>query len=172
MESLRRTLDGRAVLIAGLVAGTVFLLALLLLLPALEEVQGTLVLRYIGSLLLGPDSLTQTDATGLIVGVVVHYALSVLFTLIIAIVVHRWGLLVGVIGGAILGLAFYLFNLYTLTAVFEWFFAINSTPLLISHVLFGAVAGGVYELFDHYDAGLSTTSTDSFSAATRPGAGS
>jgi hypothetical protein len=38
-----------------------------------------------------------------------------------------------------------------MTLFFEWFFAINSVVLLLSHVLFGAVAGGVYELFDHYD---------------------
>jgi hypothetical protein len=39
---------------------------------------------------------------------------------------------------------------------FEWFFAIHSSVMLLSHVLFGAVAGGTYELFDHYDLPLTT----------------
>jgi hypothetical protein len=70
---------------------------------------------------------------------------------LIAVVIHRWGLLVGIIGGGIMGIAIYLLNLYFFTVLFEWFFAINSSVLLLSHILFGATAGGVYELFDQYD---------------------
>jgi hypothetical protein len=76
--------------------------------------------------------------------------------LVIAIVVHRWGLIVGIVGGAILGLAIYGINLYAMTTFFTWFFALNNRVLLLSHILFGAVAGGVYELFDHYDLPLVT----------------
>ena len=32
--------------------------------------------------------------------------------------------------------------------------AINNVLLVASHVLFGAVAGGIYELYDHYDVPL------------------
>ena len=76
---------------------------------------------------------------------------SIICALVIAIVIHRWGLGVGIVGGAILGLAIYGINMYSLTYFFDWFFAIKSNVFLFSHVLFGATAGGVYELFDHYD---------------------
>ena len=151
MSGFLRHVTWRAVLISGVVAGTLFLLTDVLLAPRLLQVDAALLLRYFAALVLGSKVLTQTGSDMLIVGIVVHYVLSLVFALLIAIVVHRWGLLVGIIGGAVLGLAIYSINLYTLTVVFPWFFAINSTLVLISHVIFGAVAGGIYELFDHYD---------------------
>ena len=38
-----------------------------------------------------------------------------------------------------------------MTRIFDWFFTLNNPVLVLSHVVFGAVAGGVYEAFDHYD---------------------
>ncbi len=151
MNGFLRHITWRAVLISGLVAGTLFLLLNVILAPSILQVDAALMLRYFAALVLGSDVLTQSGSNVLIVGIVVHYVLSLAFALVIAIVVHRWGLLVGVIGGAVLGLAIYSINIYTLTVFFQWFFAINSTVILLSHVLFGAVAGGIYELFDHYD---------------------
>lgn len=151
--SIQKNMTWRAVLIAGLIAGTVFLLTNVFLMPLVVEVNSSLSLRYFASLVLGQGVLTQTDNTVTIavIGVLIHYVLSLLFALVVAIVVHRWGLMVGIVGGAILGLAIYGINLYTMTVLFPWFFALNNQVLLLSHVLFGAVAGGVYELFDHYD---------------------
>jgi hypothetical protein len=148
IESIQKNMTWRAVLLGGIVSGSVFLLLNSLLMP---DITPTLLLRYIASLVMGSDVLVSTDSTALIVGVIVHFALSLLFSLIVAIVVHRWGLLVGIVGGGILGLAIYGINLYTLTTIFPWFFAINTPVLLVSHVVFGMVAGGVYELFDHFD---------------------
>lgn len=153
LHTLQKTMSWQAVLIAGLAAGTAHLITNLVLMPLVLNVDPALTLRYVASLVLGPGVLTQTDNAVLIgiVGLIVHYALSIVFTLVVAIVVHRWGLLVGIIGGAILGLALYGINLYTMTVFFTWFFALHSTVLMLSHIFFGAVAGGVYELFDHYD---------------------
>jgi len=148
LKSIQKNVTWRAVLLAGIVAGIAFFVANLLLSTILTP---SLLLRYIASLVMGGDVLTNGNSTALIVGVIVHFALSFLFALVISIVIHRWGLLVGIIGGGILGLALYAINLYTLTLLFPWFFAINTSSLLISHVIFGAVAGGVYELFDHFD---------------------
>ena len=51
----------------------------------------------------------------------------------------------GIVGGALMGLCLYALNYFTLTAVFPWFFAIRSWMMAVGHILFGAVAGGVYE---------------------------
>lgn len=157
MQAIQRNVTWRAIPIAGLVAGTVFLLINVIFTPLLLQVNPSVVLRYMGGLVLGQGVLTGTSMTPIIVGVIVHYALSLLFALVIAIVVHRFGLLVGIVGGAILGLALYGINLYTMTVLFKWFFAINSPVLLVSHIVFGAVAGGVYEMFDHFDMPLAVT---------------
>jgi uncharacterized membrane protein YagU involved in acid resistance len=144
LHAIQKNMTWRAVLIAGLVAGTVFLLTNVFLMPLVVEVDPILSLRYFASLPLGRGVLTQTDNTTMIavIGVLIHYVFSLLFALVIAIVVHRWGMIVGIVGGAILGLAIYGINLYAMTVFFTWFFALNNTVLLLSHVLFGAVAGG------------------------------
>jgi hypothetical protein len=151
LRSLRKNITWRAIPIAGLAGGTAFLLFDVLLTPLVHKVNGVLVLRYIASLVLGNKAVMDGGAGVVLVGIVVHYVLSLFFALVIAVVVHRWGLRVGIIGGAILGLAFYGINLYTITLLFPWFVAINSLILLLSHVLFGMVAGGVYESLDKYD---------------------
>ncbi|MEP6984879.1 MAG: hypothetical protein ABI970_04750 [Chloroflexota bacterium] len=161
MNSILRHVTWRAVLISGLVAGTLFLLADLVFAPIVTNVSAALTLRYFAALVLGSKVLTQTGTSILITGIIVHYVLSLVFALVIALVVHRWGLLVGIIGGAILGVAFYGINLYTVTLLFPWFFAINSTVILLCHAIFGAVAGGVYEMFDHYDMPITTTTARS-----------
>lgn len=148
LKSIQKNVTWRAVFLAGIAAGIAFFVANLLFSPILTP---SLLLRYIASLVMGSDVLTNGNSMALIVGGIVHLVLSLLFALIISIVIHRWGLLVGIIGGGILGLSLYAINLYTLTLLFPWFFAINSSSLLISHVIFGVVAGGVYELFDHFD---------------------
>lgn len=152
IDDVRKTMSWRAVLIAGIAAATVFLLVNLVLTPAVLEVQPGLIFRYFGGLVLGNEVvLTPSNPTAVAVGIVVIYVLSFLYAFVIAFVFHRWGLIVGLIGGAILGLSFYAINMYVLTSFFEWFFAIHSPVLLLAHVLFGATAGGVYELFDHFD---------------------
>lgn len=157
LTSIRRTLDARAVLIAAVVAGTVFLVVNLALTALLFDIGPGLMMRYIAALVLGEAVLTgPTDAGVIVTALLVHFALSVLFTLLITIAIHRWGLLVGILGGGMLGLAVYAINLYTLTLFFEWFSAINNPALAFSHIVFGMVAGGVYELFDHYDLPLTT----------------
>ena len=159
MNSLLRHVTWRAVLVSGLVAGTLFLLTDLVFAPLVTKTNATVTLRYFAALVMGSKVLTQSGTGILAVGVVVHYILSLVFALVIALVVHRWGMLVGIVGGAILGVAIYGINLYTLTVFFPWFFAINSTVILLCHAIFGAVAGGVYEMFDHYDLPLTTTTT-------------
>jgi hypothetical protein len=151
LESIQRNVAWRAIPIAGIAAGTAHLLTNVLLSPLILDVEPALTLRYFASLVLGEGVLMDASSGDLAVGLIVHYALSILFTLVIAIVVHRWGLLVGIVGGAILGASIYLINLYTMTVFFDWFFAINSSVLFLSHVIFGAVAGGVYEMLDRYD---------------------
>lgn len=161
LQAIARNMTWRAVLIAAFIAGTAFLLVNLALTNMLYEINPALSLRYIASLVMGESVLMADDTTSLIVGVLVHYGLSLLFTLVIAVVVHRWGLLVGIIGGGVLGVAIYAINLYTFTLAFPWFFAMNGTVWVLSHLFFGMVAGGVYELFDHYDQPLTPQETRS-----------
>jgi hypothetical protein len=74
--------------------------------------------------------------------------LSIAFTLLIAYIIHRGGLITGILGGALIGLGLYTINFRTLTYVFPWFFAMESTSVLVNHLIFGALAGGIYEALE------------------------
>ncbi len=155
LASIRKNVEWRAIPIAGLIGGSAFLLVIILLGQLVTQTDWTLYIRYFAGLVMGESVLVprpeESTAVILIVGLLVHYVLSMLFALVIGIVVHRWGFWVGIIGGAILGLSLFYINLYTMTLIFPWFFALNSPVLAISHIIFGLVAGGVYEILDQYD---------------------
>ncbi len=155
LQAIRDNMTWRAVPIAGLAGGTAFLALVLVLAPAWLGVDDAVILYYFASLVMGTDVLVaQANLPVLLVGVLVHYVFSLLFGLLIAIVVHRWGLLVGIVGGAVLGASLYAINLYTMTLFVPWFFAINSSLLFLAHVVYGAVTGGVYESLDRFDVGI------------------
>ena len=148
---LRQLVDWSAALLAGLVAGIVFLLANLFVVPMFVGGNAWVTLRLLGSVLLGPSVLAPPatfHAGALVVGLLVHFALSIGFTVLLAIIIHRFGLLVGIFGGALFGLALFCINVYGLTALMPWFYVMDNPAALTTHVLFGAVAGAFYESFE------------------------
>lgn len=144
----RQMLDWRAALIAGLIAGAVFLLLQMVLRALLTGGRIWIVPRYIAAMVLGEQVLpppSTFDGGVVLVGLLVHFTLAIIFAFILAFIIHRWGLLVGIIGGALFGLALYAINYYTFSILFPWFFPARAWIDVVSHVVFGALAGGIYE---------------------------
>ena len=140
--------DWQAAFRASGIAGTVFLLLDLFVVPALMGSNFWISVRLTASIALGQQVLAPPatfNGAALFAAVLVHYFLALLMTGIIALVVHRGGLMNGIIGGAILGLAFYFINYYTLTFFWPQFFAMKHGSVIAAHVIFGALAGGLYE---------------------------
>jgi hypothetical protein len=143
--------DWSAAVWAGLIAGSIFLLLNLFLMHFHYGSGIWTTLRFIASLVLGKSVLAPPasfDAGILMAALLTHYFLSVGFTLILAVIIHRWGLLTGIILGGLFGFALYCINFYTMTLWFPWFFAINSSSMLISHIVFGMFAGAIYEALE------------------------
>lgn len=148
---VRQVVDWHAAFWAGLIAGTVFLLVNLFVVPALMGGSFWISVRLVASILLGRDVLAPpatASAGALVAAIAVHYVLALAMTALIAYVVHRGGLIGGILVGAILGLAFYYIDYYTLTYFYPQFFAMKHWSVLASHLVFGALAGGLYELLE------------------------
>jgi hypothetical protein len=144
-------MDWKAAVIAGLVAGAVFLLVLLIAYPLATGGTPWTIFRFIGAMVLGEAVLpppTTFDGGVVVTAVLIHFTLSILYTLILAFIVHRWGMLISILGGALFGLALYLINFFTFTMFFAWFYPARAWPFSLVHILFGAVAGGIYELLE------------------------
>ena len=148
---MRQLVDWRAALWAGLIAGAIFLLVNLFATPQVIGGNAWVMVRLFASIILGEGILAPPatfDGTALLVAIITHFVLSVGYALLIAYIIHRGGLIAGIIGGALLGLALYSINFYTLTFFFPWFFAMRSGVFVVAHLLFGALAGGIYEALE------------------------
>lgn len=148
---MKQLVDWGAALWAGIIAGLIFLISNIIIFG----LNPWFILRYLAYPILGEQVLPPTvwmpssasaDLTVLAVGLTLHFTLSILFAMLIAFILHRWGLLIGVMGGALLGLALYCINFYTLTFFFPKFWELHGLNMMITHILFGALAGGIYEL--------------------------
>lgn len=152
--SKRNLLDLKAVFWAGILSGLAYILTSMVLSWIFFGTPWS-SLRIAASLVMGSEvifPLSSLDLTVLLVGVLIQLGLALLYTLFIAFIFHRGGLLVGILGGAAMGLALYAINYNNFSAFFPWIFPLRHWILLVSHIVFGALSGGLYELFEEDEA--------------------
>ncbi len=147
---MRQVLDWGAALWAGIISGAlIFVLNIILSWITLGS--PWVYVRLTASIILGEGALPPPagfDLSIFLAALLVQLVLSVFYGCLVAVVIFRWGLLVGFLGGAALGLAIYVINFFAISYFFPWFFPLRSWIVLLSHVLFGALAGGIYELLE------------------------
>jgi len=71
-----------------------------------------------------------------------------LFTYLIAFIFYRGGILQGILGGALMGLCLYCIFVFGIAYVRPWFYIFKGSTFLLSNILFGALAGFIYEIFE------------------------
>ncbi|MEZ4707900.1 MAG: hypothetical protein R3A44_11870 [Caldilineaceae bacterium] len=149
---VRQVVDWGAAFWAGIVSGLVFLLLNLLLLPYIPGMTAPVFFRYVAAIVMGtsvlPPPADNFTVSILVAAVLVNFALAIVFAFLLAIITHQWGLVVGILVGALFGFAVYLINLYAVMRLFPWFFLLQNSVFAITHVIFGAVAGAVYEMLE------------------------
>ena len=150
-KRMHQITDASAAIWGGVIAGIAFLIIQLGMATWLFGSNIWIVFRWNAAIIMGQDVLSPPHDFNFIivlVGLIVHFTLSISFSLLIAFIIHRWGLLVGIIGGGLLGLGLYAINFYTMTLFFPWFFPIRNWLMVVGHITFGAVAGGIYEALE------------------------
>ncbi|MDX1613564.1 MAG: hypothetical protein R3300_04590 [Candidatus Promineifilaceae bacterium] len=150
-ERLHQVMDWQAAIWAGLVAGAAMLLILLIAYPVATGGKPWTVFRFIAAILLGRSALIPPSAFNLLVmilGLTIHLVLSVFYATILALIIHRWGIIVGFLGGALFGAALFLINSFGFTTFFDWFYLLRTWPILLLHLFFGAAAGSIYEMLE------------------------
>ncbi len=148
---MRQLVDWSAAVWGGLASGGVTFLLNLFLAPLIMGGNAWIMTRFIASIAMGESILAPPatfDTVAVVVAILVHLAISMVYALLIAYIVHRGGLLTGILGGAGLGLAIYGINFYTFTYFYPWLFPLCGWAMGINHVIFGALAGGVYEFLE------------------------
>ncbi len=144
-------LDWPAVMRAGITSGVVALF-LMVLLPWVILNDPFLIMRLIASLLLGPTVISPSGSLvpGVyVVALIVHFSLSMVYAVLIALLFHRWGMLVAFLGGAVFGFVIYILNFYLFTVFFSWLLPYGNWMLMAANIVFGALAGALYELLEN-----------------------
>lgn len=84
----------------------------------------------------------------LVAALLVHYALGVLFGVLLAAIMAPFRLDsssgMALATGALFGLLLYALNFYGMTGVYTWFVALRGWPTAIAHVIFGMTAAFIY----------------------------
>jgi hypothetical protein len=145
----RQIFDVRASVIASVVGVIAFWLTMMAL--DSRSLSAPWFTTYAAATLIsGPEALaspTVFNMTTALSGLAVYLGLGLVFGIVISALIHEFGLIVGIIGGAVLGFCTYVLLYYIATNYgFSHDLAkFARAPLEVGHVVFGAVVGGVYE---------------------------
>jgi hypothetical protein len=150
---------------AGIIAGAVFMMLEMLLVPLFGMGTPWAPPRMIAAIVLGSGVLMPPtfDLGVLMVAVVVHFALSIVYALLLGAVVSRLSIATSVVVGTLFGLALYVVNFYLFTAIFPWFAMARGGVSIFAHAVFGAVAGWSYKLLTEGRPKLSVVRRDQVS---------
>lgn len=144
----RRATDMPAAILAGIVAGLVFLVVEMLLVPMLLGGSAWGPPRMIAAIVLGQEVLPPPatfDGFILMTAVAFHLVLSVLYAVVFALVARTWSTGMALVAGIVYGLLIYAVNFYGMTAMFPWFAEARNYVSILAHALFGAVLAIVYK---------------------------
>ncbi|MEN9559993.1 MAG: hypothetical protein RLZZ502_1204 [Pseudomonadota bacterium] len=149
-RGMETVFDWRAAGIAAVLASAIYLL----LTACVNAAQygnwahsAEVISNHLGSDLYS-DAMHLTQSGPWLPGLLLHFLSCVLAALVICLLVHEFGLLVGVVGGGVLGLCVWAIHFYAIAPRFEWMYALKGQYSEYLHVLYGVLAGGVYELLE------------------------
>lgn len=142
--------DWPAAAVAGFVAGAVLMVIELAWMALVRSADPWQLTYQVAAIVMGWETLQGGGFDALVVAVALltHYALGVVFGLVLGWLLAgfhldtRLGLMLAV--GLGFGLALYLVDFYLMVSVFPWFGSLRGWPTLGAHLAFGAVAALMY----------------------------
>ena len=147
MVTGRESIEWRAAVWAGLISGAVFLVVEMAMVELVLGMSMWGPPRMIAAIVMGKGVLPPPEtfnATIVLVAMIVHFALSVVFVIPLALVLHRMASAPALLVGGVYGLVLYLVNFYLFTVVFPWFAMARNWVSIATHILFGVVAAWTY----------------------------
>ncbi len=146
----------RAVLGAGVAAGCLSAVAQILLWWIFTGSWVDLLLRdarLTAALLMGQGVLSPAqgfDAAVMLTATFIHFALSLLYAAVLALLLRRFDLGISLLLGGVFGLGLFFINLYGFTALFPWFAQARDWITLVAHLVFGVTAAAAYKLLETF----------------------
>jgi hypothetical protein len=104
--------------------------------------------RLTAAILLGQGVLPPPatfDWKVMTVATIIHFAISIAYSLILARLLSRIGTTLSLLAGSIYGLMIYTVNMYGVTTIFPWFSEARDWITVVTHVVFGVSLAGTYK---------------------------
>ncbi|WP_321800657.1 hypothetical protein [Burkholderia sp. BCC1988] len=147
---VRRIPVWRAAVIGGCVAGAVFLVVQVVA-AAIIGHDAWAPLRMIAAIYFGDDALAPSatvEVGTLLAALGVHFALSIVFALVLAVIIACFSLdsSIGMasVAGAVFGVLLYVVNYYGMTQLFPWFADARGWVSALDHIVFGLIVSDSY----------------------------
>lgn len=144
-----RSIDWKAAISAGLIAGVVFMMIEMGLVATIGGGSPWGPPRMIAAMVMGESVLpppASFELMVMMVAMMVHLALSIALGVILGWVISHWrlSLVTSLVVGTIFGLLVYFINFYGMTAIFPWFAMARNAISIFAHAMFGLVLGWAY----------------------------
>ncbi len=151
----RYTPDWPAAVYSGLIAGAVFMILEMVMVPLFLGQSAWGPPRMIAAIVMGKGVLPPpaTFHLGILtVAMLVHFSLSIIYAVVFDWVTERLGLTATILLGAVFGLLLYLINFYGFTAIFPWFAMARNWVSIFAHIVFGVNVAVAYKGIERYRA--------------------
>jgi uncharacterized membrane protein YagU involved in acid resistance len=142
------SLNWEAAVGAAIIAGAVFVVLEMLMAPLFLGMSPWAPVRMIAAMTLGQEVLPASvtfNVGFLAAALIVHFALSIIYSIIFGLLLHRWMIASAApasaplvaLSGLIFALGLYLINFYGFTAVFPWFADARNWVSVVVHLVYG-----------------------------------
>jgi hypothetical protein len=141
-------IDWRGAIWASVIAGLVFAVLEVVMVPLFQGKSPWAPLHMIGAIALGPGAMASPDTFDLGViatVVVVHMILAIIYGVILAYIVMRMDVGLAVVVGGLYGLALYFINFYGFTAWFPWFADARDWISIFTHIVQSGLVAYLYK---------------------------
>ncbi|MEO6435758.1 MAG: hypothetical protein ABIP55_08350 [Tepidisphaeraceae bacterium] len=146
---MAQSLNWKAAIIAGLVAGLVFMMLEMVLVGTIGGQSPWGPPRMIAAMAMGNGVLPPPatfDMSIMMVAMMIHFPMSIILAAVLGWAISHWrmNLMTSLIVGTIFGLVVYFVNFYVMTAFFPWFAMARGGIAIFAHAMFGLVLGWTY----------------------------
>ena len=150
------SLNWRAALAAGIVAGTVATASQVILWWTFTDDLPEIFFRdarLTSAILLGQSVLpppATSDRMVILVAGLIHVLLSMAYGLALACVISRLTRRTALLAGCVFGLILYAVNMHIVTNVYPWFSAARDWITVVTHVIFGISLAAIYKALSKF----------------------
>jgi len=146
---MAQSLNWKAAIVAGLIAGLVFMMLEMVLVGTIGGQSPWGPPRMIAAIAMGKDVLPPPATFNMgimMIAMMIHFPLSIIMAAVLGWAISHWrmNLMTALIVGTVFGLVVYFVDFYPMTAIFPWFAMARNGITIFAHAMFGLVLGWTY----------------------------